>query len=72
MAGIWVNGISVLYLCVVLLFAFFPTFRSPTPELMNWNVLIYGIVVLFSLVYFIIQGRKVYVGPVEYINRNAL
>jgi choline transport protein len=71
-AGIWINGISVLYLCVALLFAFFPTFPSPTPELMNWNVLIYGVVVIFSLVYFVSQGRKMYVGPVEYINRNTL
>ena len=69
-AGIWVNGIAVVYLSVATIFSFFPSFPNPTPDLMNWNILIYGVVVVFSLVYFVIQGKKVYVGPVEYINRN--
>lgn len=70
-AGIWINGVSVVYLCVALTFAFFPTFPHPTPDLMNWNILIYGVVVVFSLVYFYLKGRKVYVGPVEYINKDV-
>jgi choline transport protein len=69
-AGIWINGISVVYLCIALTFAFFPTFPHPTPDLMNWNILIYGVVVLFSLFYFFITGRKVYAGPVEYLNKD--
>lgn len=68
-AGIWVNGIAVVYLSMAFTFAFFPTFPHPTPDLMNWNILIYGAVVVFSLVYFFIKGRKVYEGPVEYLNR---
>ncbi|KAH3994513.1 hypothetical protein HBI56_160530 [Parastagonospora nodorum] len=68
--GIWINGISVLYLCMALLFAFFPSYPHPTADLMNWNILIYGFVVIFSLVYFLAKGRKVYEGPVEYINRD--
>jgi choline transport protein len=71
-AGIWINGIAIVYLCMAFLFAFFPTFPHPTPDLMNWNILIYGVVVLFSLAYFFIMGRKLYVGPVEYINRDVL
>ncbi|CAA9964976.1 amino acid transporter [Pyrenophora teres f. maculata] len=69
-AGIWVNGVSVVYLCVALVFAFFPTFPHPTPDLMNWNILIYGVVVAFSLIYFFLKGRKVYVGPVEYLSKD--
>lgn len=69
-AGIWINGISVLYLCVAFIIAFFPAFPHPTPDLMNWNILIYGIVVMFSLAYFALKGRKVYVGPVEYLNKD--
>jgi choline transport protein len=68
-AGIWVNGISVVYLCIAFIFAFFPTFPHPTPDVMNWNILIYGVVVIFSLVYFFVKGRKVYEGPVEYTKR---
>jgi choline transport protein len=69
-AGIWVNGIAVAYLSMAFTFAFFPTFPHPTPDLMNWNILIYGVVVVFSLVYFFVKGRKVYEGPVEYLNRD--
>ncbi|KAH7128601.1 amino acid/polyamine transporter I [Dendryphion nanum] len=68
--GIWINGIAVVYLCVAFVFAFFPSFPHPTPDLMNWNILIYGVVVIFSLVYFVTQGKRLYVGPVEYINRS--
>jgi choline transport protein len=69
-AGIWINGISVTYLVMALVFAFFPTFPHPTAALMNWNILIYGVTVIFSLAYFFLKGRKVYEGPVEYINRD--
>ena len=69
-AGIWVNGISVLYLIVAFVFSFFPSFPHPTPDLMNWNILIYGVVVIFSLGYFVAKGRKQYAGPVEYINKD--
>lgn len=69
-SGIWINAISVLYLTFAFVVGFFPTFPHPTPDLMNWNVLIYGAVVVFSLVYYFIKGQYVYVGPVEYINKN--
>ncbi|KAF2187994.1 amino acid transporter [Zopfia rhizophila CBS 207.26] len=69
--GIWVNGISIVYLCVAFIFSFFPSFPHPTPDLMNWNILIYGAVVIFSLLYFSSRGRHIYVGPVEYINKDA-
>ena len=67
--GIWINGIAVVYLFVAFVFAFFPSFPHPTPDLMNWNILIYGVVVVFSLIYFFFKGRYNYVGPVEYINK---
>lgn len=69
-AGIWINGVSVAYLSVAFVFAFFPLFPHPTPDLMNWNILIYGIVIVFSLIYFAVKGRKQYIGPVEYINKD--
>jgi choline transport protein len=36
---------------------------------MNWNILIYGVVVLLSLFYYLVKGRKVYAGPVEHLNK---
>jgi len=70
-AGIWVNGIAVAYLSVAFVFVFFPSFPHPTVDLMNWNVLIYGCTVIFSVVYFFVKGRRVYVGPVEYLNKES-
>jgi len=69
-AGIWVNGIAVMYLSIAFVFTYFPTFPHPTPDVMNWSVLMYGAVVVGSLMYFVIKGRKMYAGPVEYINRD--
>jgi choline transport protein len=70
-AGIWVNGMAVLWLLNAIVFAFFPTYPHPTPNLFNWNVLIYGVVVIVSLAWFYAKARKVYVGPVQYLNKDA-
>jgi amino acid transporter len=70
-AGIWINGLSVAYLSVAFVFAFFPLFPRPPADLMNWNILIYGVVIVFSLGYFVVKGRTQYVGPVEYINKDV-
>jgi choline transport protein len=69
--GIWINGIAIMYLCIAILFAFFPVAPNPPPALMNWNILIFGIGIIFGLVYFYGWARKVYVGPVEYIQMNC-
>lgn len=69
--GIWVNGTAVLWLLNAIIFAFFPTYPHPTADLFNWNVLIYGVVVTVSLAWFYARARKVYVGPVQYLNKDA-
>jgi amino acid transporter len=69
--GIWVNDTSILWLCIAITFAFFPIVPHPTQDLMNRNILIYGVVVIFSLSYLVVKGRKVYVGPVQYLNKDA-
>ncbi|KAF2994471.1 hypothetical protein E8E13_000464 [Curvularia kusanoi] len=70
-SGIWVNGMAVLWLLNAIGFAFFPTYPHPTPDLFNWNILIYGIVVTASLAYFYARARNSYVGPVQYLNKDA-
>lgn len=70
-AGIWINMISVIYLCFAFVFTFFPTYPHPTADVMNWNILIYGTVVVFSLGYYMLYGQKVYVGPVEYLHKDV-
>jgi len=68
--GLAINAISVIYLWIALVFSFFPVAPHPTPAFMNWNILIYGVTIIFSLAYFMLRGRHQYVGPVEYLNKS--
>lgn len=62
--GIVVNILSVLYLVLVFILAFFPLGTPATTATMNWSCLVYGGVVLVSLFYYAIWGRHRYRGPV--------
>lgn len=62
--GIVVNILSVLYLVLVFILAFFPLETPVTTETMNWSCLVYSSVVLFSLFYYAVWGRHRYRGPV--------
>lgn len=68
--GFAINIFSVLFLILVYTFCFFPPAPNPPLDEMNWSILIYGVVVLFSLAYFFFKGRHVYVGPVEYVRKD--
>lgn len=65
--GFLVNGIALLFLGLAFIFLFFPAVPEPTPASMNWSCLLFGFILGFSLIYYWIWGRHVYVGPVEYI-----
>lgn len=65
--GFLVNGIALVFLGVAFIFLFFPAVPDPTPASMNWSCLLFGFILGFSLIYYWIWGRHVYVGPVEYI-----
>lgn len=65
--GFLVNGLALLFLGLAFIFLFFPAAPDPTPASMNWSCLLFGFILGFSLIYYWIWGRHVYVGPVEYI-----
>lgn len=67
--GLAINIISEVFLVVIFVLAFFPSVRNPDSESMNWNILIYGVVLLGSVVYYFAKGRHVYDGPVEYVRK---
>lgn len=58
------DTISIMVLLVIWVFSFFPLTKSVDPTTMNWSVAIFGAVVMVSLSYYVIHGRKVYKGPV--------
>ncbi|ORZ14661.1 amino acid/polyamine transporter I [Absidia repens] len=59
-AVIWIIFFSVI-LCI-------PQHTPVTPENMNWASLMIGAVVLFSLFFWIVRGRKFYKGPMQNIH----
>lgn len=68
--GLVINVAAVLFLVFLLVFCFFPVAPHPGVKDMNWAALGYGIVVLFAVMYYLVRGRFVYVGPVEYVRRD--
>ncbi|KAM5469156.1 hypothetical protein MauCBS54593_004508 [Microsporum audouinii] len=69
--GLPINLLSLAFLVLAYVFCFFPPTPKPPLDGMNWSVVIYFGVLLFSLVYFIFRGRHKYVGPVEYVRKSA-
>jgi choline transport protein len=68
--GIFVNIGAVLFLLVVWVFVFFPLQTPVTLATMNWNVLIFGSVMIFAVVYYLFIGKNTYSAPVELVKRN--
>ncbi|QSS63400.1 amino acid permease [Histoplasma capsulatum] len=67
--GLPVNIISFLYLSFAIVFTFFPNNNYPTAVSMNWSVLVFGFVVIFAGLQYLIHGRKIYDGPVAYVEK---
>lgn len=64
-----VNITAMAFLAVFFVLAFFPSVPNPDVSSMNWNILIYGAVVMLSAFYYLVQGRHEYDGPVEYVRK---
>ncbi|KAM6506452.1 hypothetical protein FSOLCH5_013433 [Fusarium solani] len=62
--GIANNVFTICYLAVVGFFSFWPPVLNPTPDMMNHSVLVTGSVAIFSVVYYFVQARRDYNGPV--------
>jgi amino acid transporter len=67
--GLIMNVVAVLWLCLTLVIAFFPGTPNPPPIAMNWSIVVWGGVVVFSIIYFVLWGRKSYAGPVAYVRK---
>ncbi|GES64979.1 GABA permease [Aspergillus terreus] len=61
--GVATNIISLIYLTYTSVFMVFPPYQPVTAVNMNYASLIFGAVLIFSGVYWVYKGRKVYEGP---------
>jgi choline transport protein len=68
-SGLFINIFSLMFMILLFVMIFFPTSPNPAIQNMNWAVFIYSGVMILSLVYFAIWGRKTYLGPVEYVRK---
>ncbi|KAI4244080.1 MAG: hypothetical protein LQ352_006918 [Teloschistes flavicans] len=62
-----VNVIAISFLLVAWIFQFFPSAPNPTGTSMNWSIVIFGAVIIFFTIYYLISARYRYAGPVTYI-----
>lgn len=67
--GLAINMIAEVMLVIFLIMSFFPETNDPDAAGMNWSILIYGTVAVFSVLYYIVNGRHRYAGPVEYVRK---
>ena len=63
--GLPINCFAAVYTLVTVVFSFFPpSIADPiTAQNMNYSCLVYGGVILLGIVYYVVIGRKFYVGP---------
>ncbi|KAK0622509.1 amino acid/polyamine transporter I [Immersiella caudata] len=71
LVGFVVNFFSVLFSGFIFVMTFFPPVPKPTLDMMDWNILVYGTVVVFSSGYYVVRGRFRYAGPVEYVRKSV-
>ena len=69
--GLIINLIAFFWLWLVFIIAFFPAVPVPllTVPTMNYSVVLFMGVVVFSVLYFAVWARKSYDGPVEYVRK---
>ena len=68
--GLAINIVSLLFLTPIYFFAFWPPVTPVEPSSMNWAVVMYVGVIIWSLVYYYIWGKYSYVGPVTIVKRD--
>lgn len=70
--GAFVNIFSMIYIIIAVLFSFFPsTPKGITAASMNWSPVVFVAVVAFGIVYYFVQGRSLYDGPIIETNEEV-
>lgn len=63
-SGFVVNIISIIYSIIGIFFSFLPLHAEVTARTMNWSVAVFGGVLICSMFFWLVHGRKVYTGPI--------
>ena len=68
-AGLAINLTAMAFLIVFWFFMFWPSYPNPSVPGMNWTTFVYGVVVIWSYIYYRLYAKKQYQGPVEYVRK---
>jgi amino acid transporter len=68
--GAMVNVIALCFLSVFWIFSFFPPTAVVTTTTMNWNCLMFAIIIVVAALYYLVKARHEYVGPVMLVKRD--
>lgn len=69
--GSYINGVAFVY--SVFIFFWIPWPGAPNPDVttFNWSIVMFGGVLVISLVFWLVQGRKSYTGPVILVREHV-
>ncbi|KAI1385648.1 amino acid transporter [Hypoxylon trugodes] len=59
------NAFACVYTTFLLFWSFWPQSNHPTAEELNWSVVVYGAVVIFSIVWYVVRARHYFKGPIK-------
>ena len=62
--GIVINIWACAYLLTITVLTFFPTVTPISASTMNYDILVFGFVVVTCPIYYVFRGRTTYTGPV--------
>lgn len=62
--GVPITIMSIVYTLVGLIFPFWPTDKDITAADMNYTILVFGAAIIFTVLCWLVYGRKSYKGPV--------
>lgn len=62
--GVPITVVAICYTIMALFFSFWPSFSVVDAAGMNYSCLIFGAAILFCMTFWLLYGRKVYLGPV--------
>ncbi|OCK76744.1 putative GABA permease [Lepidopterella palustris CBS 459.81] len=68
--GSVVNVLSLCFLAPIFVFSFFPATTPVVPTTMNWAIVMYGGMIIFSTGYYFLYGKHVYTPPVTLVHRD--
>ena len=69
-AGTAVNILALCFLVVFWIFSYFPGTAIVTTTTMNWNSLMFVIILIMAAVWYVIKARHEYIGPVMLVKRD--